>query len=159
MPDSTAPHRFDLSGLGLLDEIPPAEIVCGDLTLRVRPFESLTPQEIGLVTTRGAEFDRLNGQKLEEGQAAELAVGADALLDVLLVDPAIVPGHLGVMQRVGLVNAVMAVSQNVVQQGAEAKKKWTREHLSGSSTPASSPPAATPAPRSPTGSRRSRSRS
>ena len=69
----TSPHRFDLSGLGLLDEIPPAEIVCGDLTLKVRPFESLTPQEIGLVTTRGAEFDRLAGAKLDEDQAKELA--------------------------------------------------------------------------------------
>ena len=80
----SSPRRFDLSGLGLLDEIPPAEIVCGDLTLLVRPFESLTPQEIGIVTTRTAEFSRLTGAKMEEGPAAELAAASDALLDVLL---------------------------------------------------------------------------
>ena len=160
MPDSTAPHRFDLAGLGLLDEIPPAEIVCGNLTLKVRPFESLTPQEIGLVTARLADFDRLAAvTKLDEGPASEFAAVADALLEALLVDPALVPGHMGVMQRIGLVRIVIDISKELVSQGVDAKKKWNQEHLSGSSTPASSPPAATPAPRSPTGSRRTRSRS
>lgn len=156
---SEPPRRFDLSGLGLLDDIPPAEIVCGELVLRVRPFEALTAVEHGTVKIAGEMLDRLTAVGLLTGeQGKELQAAADHLLAVLLQNPDDVP-TLGLMQRVGLVRMAMSVAQQSAAAGAEIKKKWAKENLSGSSTPASSPPAATRAPASRTGSRRSRSRS
>lgn len=156
MPDST-PRRFDLSGLGLLDDAPPAEIVCGDLVLKVRPFELLTPIEHGAVQRAGADLDRLAALgSLDEQKAVELMQAADGLLELMLLNPGAVP-PLGLMQRVALVRVVMSVAQETAAAGAAAKKKWAEENLSGSSTPASSRPAATPGRRSRTGSKGSRS--
>ena len=156
------PRRFDLAGLGLLDDIPPAEIVCGELTLLVRPFESLAPTEVGQLQALGSTFSELTakvGKRFpDEAESVEIASVADQLIALTLVDSDAVP-PLGLLQRIALVGLIMDVARQGVDAGAAAKKKWSQEHLSGSSTPASSPPAATPGPASRTGSRRSRSRS